>query len=1012
MKQPSIVRVLVVDDDSALRREIVQTLRQRELNVDVRELDDGDGVADVIAGLDPDCVFLDHLLPHEDGLTILRQIRSQGMDTPVVFMTGHGGEQLAVNAMKAGATDYLSKSRMDPESICQALRHAVRMRDAERRAEAAMEQVRTNERRLQRLFDATMSGIAILDATGRYVYANRAAEQLLGIQAEQTIAQGPESPAAPWRRVRHGGVPLTNETRLFRRITVSGEPVTDLEMQYTRLDGTEITLSVSGAPLKEPDGSISSIVVSMRETTAERTARESLRESQRALHTLISNVPGAVYRCRYDEHYTMEYLSEGILALSGYEAADLVNSARLPFSDIIHPDDRKRVWSEVSGGADKGEPYCSTYRIITASGEERWIWDRGQGVHGPDGTVQALEGFLTDITERYRAEQAVREREARLQSLVDNLPMDCWARDTEGRGILQNPISRQLWDNFVGKRVEDQKVPIEVQRKWIENNRRVLAGEVLREELEYTINGQARQFYAIVAPIREGDAIRGIIGANIDITELKRAELAVRRSQSLFQQFMNRSPVAAYMKDDAGRYIYVNDTLAQVFKLNGKAWLGKTAREVWSPETADQIERADHTVLSTDEPAELLQTLNHRDEVHTWLFYRYPMTDPAGRRIVAGMAVDITERQLAEQRLRDDQERYRTLFEHSPYGIVIVDPCDGRILQFNAVAHRQLGYSREEYASLRISDLDVKQTPEEAGRMIHRILKTGQEEFETRQRTRNGEIRDLLVSVRKIVLGGRTLLHATQQDVTERNQLRQAVSQAQKLEAIGRLAGGIAHDFNNLLAVIGGYSEALTRRLAQKDPLHAHAVEIQKAAERGAALTQRLLAFSRRQAIEPKVLDLNRIVADLREMLTRTIGRKIEVSISAGRAIWSVRADPGQMEQVILNLALNARDAMPDGGTLAIATANTTLDGSAAELATLPPGRYVQLAVSDTGTGMDSATLAHIFEPFFTTKEGKGTGLGLSIVYGIVRQCGGNITVRSEPGHGTIFTIYLPAHAA
>jgi nitrogen-specific signal transduction histidine kinase/FixJ family two-component response regulator len=248
------------------------------------------------------------------------------------------------------------------------------------------------------------------------------------------------------------------------------------------------------------------------------------------------------------------------------------------------------------------------------------------------------------------------------------------------------------------------------------------------------------------------------------------------------------------------------------------------------------------------------------------------------------------------------------------------------------------------------------------------------------------------------------------EDVTERRQLEEQLRQAQKMEAVGRLAAGLAHDFNNLLTVVIGYSDLLMQRLSADDRLRPAMEEIKKAGEQAASLTRQLLAFSRKQALQPQVLDLSSLLSNVDKMLQRVIGEDIELVTHLPPGLGHVKADPGQIEQVIMNLALNARDAMPQGGQLTLEAANVELDSSyASSHESVVPGHFVMLAMSDTGTGMDAETQAHIFEPFFTTKEkGKGTGLGLSTVYGIIKQSGGNIWVYSEPARGTTFKIYLP----
>ena len=382
------------------------------------------------------------------------------------------------------------------------------------------------------------------------------------------------------------------------------------------------------------------------------------------------------------------------------------------------------------------------------------------------------------------------------------------------------------------------------------------------------------------------------------------------------------------------------------------------------------------------------------------------------------IARDITERKRAQEALRKSEERYREIVENAN-DIIYTHDLAGRFLSLNKAGERITGYSREEALNMNIADVVAPECLEEARQML--LKKTRGESLTNYNLViiaKNGQRVVLEINSRPVFeKGGVACIQGIARDVTERKRTEEALRwteeqlrQSQKLEAIGRLAGGIAHDFNNLLTIITGYSDLVLRRLNKKDPHREKIEEVKKAAQRAATLTHQLLAFSRKQVLQPKVLDLNSVTLDLSNMLERLLGDDVELVLNLKPDTLRVYADPGQMEQVLMNLVVNSRDAMPHGGEIIIRTENVKLDETYTKTRdVVKPGDYVMLAVSDTGIGMDPETEAHIFEPFFTTKErGKGTGLGLSTVYGIIKQSGGYIWVYSEVGIGTTFKIYLP----
>jgi PAS domain S-box-containing protein len=354
--------------------------------------------------------------------------------------------------------------------------------------------------------------------------------------------------------------------------------------------------------------------------------------------------------------------------------------------------------------------------------------------------------------------------------------------------------------------------------------------------------------------------------------------------------------------------------------------------------------------------------------------------------------------------------RYRALMEQANDAILIMD-LSGLILEANREAERLFGRSRGQITGRYYDDFVVPDEREESARNRSQLRRDGTVRVVGRHMERaGGTVVSVDVSGSLVRMGEESRVLAILRDVTERQRLEALLLQSQKMESVGRLAGGVAHDFNNLLGVITGYGDLLLRELGENHPSHRRVVEIRKAADRAAALTRQLLAFSRKQVLHLRVLDLNAAVAGIETMLRRLIGEHIELITVLHPGLGRVKADPGQVEQVIANLTVNARDAMPGGGKLIIETGNVELDEMyAAARPDARPGPHVMLAVSDTGHGMDAETLSHMFEPFFTTKGlGQGTGLGLATVYGIVRQVGGQVMVYSEPGRGTSFKIYLP----
>jgi two-component system cell cycle sensor histidine kinase/response regulator CckA len=442
--------------------------------------------------------------------------------------------------------------------------------------------------------------------------------------------------------------------------------------------------------------------------------------------------------------------------------------------------------------------------------------------------------------------------------------------------------------------------------------------------------------------------------------------------------------------------------------------IGQQILRIIPPDRLGEPDRSLQRLIGGDQVVrhETVRVRKDGKEIHVSLTVS-PLRDMHGK-IIGDSAIfrDISERKIIEDALRRSESGFRSLVHNAPYGILRTKP-DGRIMQANPAMVRMLGYaSEQEMLALNMAK-DVYRRPEDRAEAT---AWTGKQNsvhgIELEWRRKDGSMFAVRCDTHVVMDrdGYLEFLETFVEDVTERREMELQLRQGQKMEAIGRLAGGIAHDFNNLLGVISGYAELVSEQIGSGAEVHNSVEQIRKAADRASALTRQLLAFSRQQVLETKILNLNLIVEDMVKMLPRLLGEDIELQTLLDPGLGAVKADQGQIEQVLLNLAVNARDAMPGGGQLVIHTGRVCFDSDlAAKHPSMTPGDYILLSVRDTGMGMDKQTQAHIFEPFFTTKErGRGTGLGLATVYGFVKQIGGYVWVESEPGVGATFEIYLP----
>ena len=626
----------------------------------------------------------------------------------------------------------------------------------------------------------------------------------------------------------------------------------------------------------------------------------------------------------------------------------------------------------------------------------------------------SFTAFCTDLSERRRTEVEIR----RYADIVRNIPIGLTVLCLEDRNDANS--FRMLARNPAGSRLAPGRDEEVLNRRVVDLPPEIVNTDVLEQYRDVVLTGIGRDLGDFQFNAREGGkrlfALRAFplpndcVGvAYEDVTERRQAE----ESRSRLAAIVESSDDAIVSTDLENVIQTWNPGAEHIFGYSAEEMIGRNSAFLIPDDRIAELEGAIERLMG-GEGFEVLETERLRRDgtpVVVSLILS-PIRDAFGRLIgTSAFMRDLTVGKRSEKELRESEARYRQLFETAPVGI-FQSARDGTLMTANEELARLLGY--DSVVELMGRNLtEIYYDPEQREAAIRAYPPFGQvAELELTWKRRDGTPVQVQLNVRAVKdeLGETRYFEGFVRDVTQRVRLEEQLRQSQKMEAIGRLAGGIAHDFNNLLTAILGYSDLALAEVNESASLQFMLSEIRNAGERAAALTRQLLAFSRRQVLQPQILDLNAVVQDILQMLHRLIGEDVRLVTRLDPALEPVQADPGQLQQVLLNLAVNARDAMPEGGDLTLETGNLVLDEvDARAYPGAAPGAYVRLSVTDTGIGMDSATLARVFEPFFTTKEpGKGTGLGLSTVYGIVQQTGGQIGVRSAPGEGATFDILLP----
>lgn len=661
-----------------------------------------------------------------------------------------------------------------------------------------------------------------------------------------------------------------------------------------------------------------------------------------------------------------------------------------------------------------GDFRCGKVRFVDGSGEPREVHGTVVALPGRVGETAALAWILRDRQQLEPVELAGKPGELWYYTLAEAARDAIFVIGKEGRVLYVNRAAAQMVgrppEELLGNRPEALFGSFARQRENLERVFRTGAPLFVEDEMEFP--DRKCWLETSLAPLLGRDGrVEAVLGVSRDVTDRKRAEEALHRSEVQYRTTIDALADPIHVVDRDLRVVLCNQALRRWVEALGLGpeIVGRPLFELF-PFLRERIREEYEEVFRTGRPIltqEEMFLMGRRFITET---HKIPIVQDGTVIQVVTLVHDVTEPWEAEQVLRASEERYRTLVETSPDAIVLTD-LEGRVLMANRRAAALWGANRaEELVGKDGFELLAPQDRDRLEAAIQRVLERGTLqglEYTLLPPTGKPVPVELSLSLVQDGAGRPTGFLAVAHDLTERKRLEAQFLQAQKMETLGRLAGGIAHDFNNLLTALQGYATLAGAALPPEHPARGDLEQVLRIVDRGGRLTRQLLAFARRQALEAQVLDLNEVVGDLERMLKRLVGEAIEFRVALDPEPCLVRADRSQLEQAIVNLVVNARDAMPHGGRLTLETKRLDLDAPDASAGLRGP--YVRLRVVDTGAGMDKEVQAHLFEPFFTTKgSGEGTGLGLATVLHIVRRCQGQIVVSSEPGQGSTFDIYLP----
>ena len=871
--------------------------------------------------------------------------------------------------------------------------------------------LRKTEERLKLLSSITENmsdSVIATNADFQITYVNKKAEELFGYRLDELQGQSPDI---------FNAEPTAEQIQARLYETVSSGKVYYGEHLNKKRNGTKFLCGFKVFQLLADEGDTYTYVGIQRDITEQRRAIDVLRESEKKWRNILVNTPQI--GLSLDKKGKITFANRHFLQLTGWSEREVIghNWFELCIPSEIR-NEIQTVFRSVMNG--KGNLDLTTYEneILTCNGERRVVAWSNVLTRDLEGGIIDVTCLGVDLTERKRAEALLQESESRYRTIFENNLNPIAIIDNEGYYLEANQAFYKFTQTnshtLLKRSVFEFSPPNRKEKQEEEHRPAWSSGGTF--ETEYLIGDQIKTLELSVTPIYYKGR-KAIVGIGVDTTKRKKSEAALRESEEKFRALSSMLPQIVFETDSKFNLTFVNKNAFRTFLYTEEDFeSGLNALQMISPSDQKMAAEMINTIMKGEADGignEYLAIKKDGTEfpvlIYSSLLFRNGI--PAG---IRGVMVDISERKLVEKKIKQSEEKFRSLYELSPQAIALTDIDSGEILDVNDKLCELTKYSREEIIGKTTTEVGFY-NKKDRQIFVNELMASGQVNgLEMDFFAKNGSKLTALMFARPVKIMDESLLLTIFHNMTEQKLLQKNIARAQKLESVGRLAGGVAHDFNNMLGVIMGHTELALLQADENHDLYSDLKEIQNAAKRSADITKQLLAFARKQTISPKKIDLNDTVESMLNMLRRLIGEDIDLVWQPGVHLWLVKMDPSQFDQILVNLCVNARDAISGVGKLTIETGTKTFDEEYCnEHAGFIPGDFVLLVVSDTGSGMDKNTLDNLFEPFFTTKEvGKGTGLGLATVYGIVKQNNGFINVYSEPGQGSTFKIYLPRFVA